>query len=81
MNTRLIITVTSAKGQPTLTLPGHLSTRQVGDIVRGRFGMQTDGNSPAIPHSYCGAIVPPPAPREGPSLPAMLSQRGHFRVV
>jgi hypothetical protein len=81
MNTKLIITVTSAEGQPTLVLPGSLSTDEVRRVVRDRFGLQNVGNSPALPHNFCGAIVPPPAPNPGPATISMLTYRGHLRVV
>ena len=64
MNTRMIITVTSVEGQPTLDLPGSLTGHEVRKIVRERFGLQACGNTPAIPHSFCGAMVPPPAPSQ-----------------
>jgi hypothetical protein len=81
MNTRMIITVTSVDGRPTLDLPGNLPAHEVGKIVRKRFGLQAIGNAPAIAHSYCGTLVPPPAPSEVTRTITMLSKRGHLRVV
>jgi hypothetical protein len=76
--TRLILTVTSAEGKPTLNLPGSLPAHEVGKIVRDRFGMQTSGNTPAIAHSYCGALVPPPPTQKACTI-SILTRRGHLR--
>lgn len=84
---KLVVTVTSVPGQPTLEFDGELSNEQIARIVQNRFGVQENGVW-AMPHSFCGAIVPTPAHlRHDPSglshphqLP-FLTRPGHNRVV
>ena len=55
--TKLIVTVTSVPGQPTLEFYGELSNEQIATAVRNRFGVQENGVW-ALPHNFCGALVP-----------------------
>ncbi len=80
-DSKLIITVTSAKGQPTFTTSAETSPEELRKIVRNRFGLQTAGDAPGVPHSYCGSLVPPAPPSSGPQTISLLSKRGHLRAL
>ena len=75
---KLIITVTSAEGRPTFSVPGDTARVRIAALIRQRFGMQT-GDGWALPHSFCGALLP--ALQYDPPQVSFLVQRGHHRVV
>lgn len=87
--TKLIVTVTSVPGQPTLEFDRELSNEQIADIVLKRFGVQ-DNDVWALPHNFCGALVPTPPEFDRTSDRSILTpppsnpffmQPGHLRAI
>lgn len=84
---KLIVTVTSVRGQPTLEFDRELSNEQIADIVLKRFGVQ-ESEVWALPHNFCGVLVPTPPELDRtsehftppPSNPFFM-QPGHLRAI
>ena len=90
MKNQLIVTVTSAEGQPSFTVSAGLSTAEIRRIVRDRFHLQCNGSAPGIPHSFAARLVADAEQQRDTGMrsgwdheerhPCMLINPGHLRA-
>ncbi len=58
------VTVTSVTGQPSFTLPGRATTRDIAEAVKARYGkhvVHSCGVSAAMPHNFSARFEGPQA--------------------
>jgi len=64
INNTTIVTVTSVAGQPSFTLPGCATARDIAAAVKSRFGKRVvscDGVCVAMPHNFNARVEGPQA--------------------